>query len=63
MQLTDSMSRSLDSVRNNNAALQEKIASLDAEYDRLANELRDQQRLLDDEIKKNEQLWAQYNAS
>ena len=36
---------------------------MDAEYDRLANELRDQQRLLDDEIKKNEQLWAQYNAS
>ena len=48
------MNRTVGTVKKNNAALQEKIAALDAEYEKLSKELREQQAFLDAEIKHNE---------
>lgn len=49
-------------MRDVNSALESRISSLDKTYLDLQKELLRSQELLAQEVKKNEQLWADYNA-
>jgi len=53
--------KSLSSVKEQNSALQSKIKDLDTQYAQLQEQIMSQSSMLEAEIKRNEQLWAQYN--
>jgi len=49
-------------MRDANSALESRMVSLDKTYMDLQKELLRSQELLAQEVRKNEQLWADYNA-
>ena len=61
-ELNNVQERNLTKVKRQNEQMQARLVALDKDYKLLQEQLQSNTKLLDTEVKRNEQLWAQYEA-